>query len=40
MGHVAILRDDFESFDCLGVANNVIEEYRAVLLDPAIRLAV
>ena len=34
MRHIAILRNDFETFDRLGVADYVIEVDRAVFLDP------
>jgi hypothetical protein len=32
--HVAVLGDDLEPLDRLGVADNVVEEYGSVLFDP------
>jgi len=34
VGHIAVFGDDFEPFDCLGIAYYVVEEDGAVLLDP------
>jgi hypothetical protein len=34
MGHIAIFRDDFESFDRLSIANYIIEEDWPVFLNP------
>lgn len=34
MGHVTVFGDDLETLDGFSVANNVVEEDWAVLLDP------
>lgn len=34
MRHISIFCNDLQAFDGLGVADDVVQEYRAVLLDP------
>lgn len=40
VGHVAVFGDDFETLDCFGVADYVVEVDGAVLLNPGIALVV
>ena len=40
MGHVAILCNDLESFDCLCVTHDVIEKDWSILLDPELEISI